>query len=264
MDCQELRLSLLDHQRGRLSPEADAGILAHLERCASCREVDAVERALTEVLERRLPQHPASLALKRRLATPWSSPVEERGHGAGWARRWWLPATALTLAVVVVGLVLYDRIAARPAPVTAMVAEAVNDHLRGLDGRRPVEITSGEIHQVKPWFAGRLDFAPRVTFAGDDEFPLRGAAVEYFLDRKAAVFLYGRRLHTISVLVFRADDLPWPTKALTPLGSTLGYATSARGFNVILWRQGELGYAAVSDLDATELRELALRLASGS
>lgn len=259
MDCPEVRLTLLDHQRARLAPEADAEILAHLEGCASCREADAVERALTEVLEARLPQYPASLALKRRLAARWPAPVEDRR--AIRMRRWWLPAAALGLTLLVVALVAYARIVPRPAPVTAMVAEAVNDHLRGLDGRRPVEITSREIHQVKPWFAGRLDFAPRVAFAGDDEFPLRGAAVEYFLDRKAAVFLYGRRLHTISVLVFRADDLPWPTTALTPLGGAHAYVTVARGFNVILWRQGELGYAAISDLDAAELSQLATRLA---
>lgn len=258
MDCPEVRLSLLDHQRARLAPEADAEILAHLESCASCREADAVERTLTEVLEARLPQYPASLALKRRLATRWPSTVKDRRVVRV---RWWLPAAALGLTLLVVALVAYARIAPGPAPVTAMVAEAVNDHLRGLDGRRPVEITSHEIHQVKPWFAGRLDFAPRVAFAGDDEFPLRGAAVEYFLDRKAAVFLYGRRLHTISVLVFRADDLPWPTTALTPLGGTHAYVTVARGFNVILWRQGELGHAAVSDLDVAELSRLATRLA---
>jgi anti-sigma factor RsiW len=41
------------------------------------------------------------------------------------------------------------------------------------------------------------------------------------------------------------------------------YTTAAPGFNVILWRRGELGYALVSDVDATELLHLA-RLVSGS
>lgn len=256
MDCEEVRLSLLDHQRGRLSPEADAGILAHLEGCAACREADAVERALTDVLEQRLPQRPASLALKRRLAAQWPAAGEGRSRGAGWRRRWWLPAVGLALVLLVGAWALHEQTSRRAAPVSAMVSEAVNDHLRGLDGRRPVEVVSSEMHQVKPWFAGRLDFAPVVAFAGDDQFPLRGAAVEYFLDRKAAVFLYNRRLHTISLLVFRADNLPWPTSAPSGL-----YTSTARGFNVTLWRQGELGYAIVSDLDASELRQLALRLA---
>jgi hypothetical protein len=33
-----------------------------------------------------------------------------------------------------------------------------------------------------------------------------------------------------------------------------------RGFNVLLWRGGDLGYALVSDLNPGELRTLARRL----
>jgi anti-sigma factor RsiW len=127
----------------------------------------------------------------------------------------------------------------------------VNDHLRVLDGRRPLDVESGGLHQVKPWFQGRLDFAPVVAFAGDDEFPLKGGAVDYFLDRKAAVFVYGRRLHTVSLVVLRAEGLTWPA---TP------QRMSERGFNVVLWRAGDLGYALVSDVDAGELSMLAARL----
>ena len=97
-------------------------------------------------------------------------------------------------------------------------------------------------------------FAPVVTFGGDAEFPLQGGAIEYFLDRRAAVFVYKRRLHTVSLLVFRAEGLPWPAGGRRS-------TQAERGFNVVLWRGGELGYALVSDLDAPELAELAGRLA---
>lgn len=76
------------------------------------------------------------------------------------------------------------------------------------------------MHQVKPWFEGRLDFAPVVSFLGDQEFPLQGGAVGYFLDRKAAVFIFHRRLDAISLFVFRAGDLPWPARGGEPLGNT--------------------------------------------
>ncbi|MFI5341539.1 MAG: hypothetical protein ACHQ7N_17090, partial [Candidatus Methylomirabilales bacterium] len=145
-----------------------------------------------------------------------------------------------------------------------MVREAANDYVRLLSSQHPLDIESGGIHQVKPWFEGRLDFAPVVSFEGDQDFPLRGGAVGYFLDRKAAVFVYGRRLHTISLFVFRADGLPWPTRGLEPMGKAQAYTTTARGFNVILWRAGELGYALASDLDSRELFELGIKLSSGS
>ncbi len=113
-------------------------------------------------------------------------------------------------------------------------------------------------------FQGRLDFAPVVSFLGDQEFPLQGGAVGYFLDRKAAVFVFHRRFHAISLFVFRAGDLPWPARGGEPLGNTKAYTTVARGFNVILWQSGELGYALVSDLDRQELTQLALKLAGGA
>jgi anti-sigma factor RsiW len=112
---------------------------------------------------------------------------------------------------------------------------------------------------VRPWFAGRLDFAPVVPFGGDAEFPLKGGAVERFLDRRAAVFVYGRRLHTISLLVFRADGVPgaagWGIRP-EPVSLTV------RGFNVLQWRERDLGYVLVSDLNVDELRALGTRLAA--
>jgi anti-sigma factor RsiW len=45
------------------------------------------------------------------------------------------------------------------------------------------------------------------------------------------------------------------------MGETQAFATTARGFNVMLWREGELGYALVSDVDGAELGRLGARLA---
>src|SRR5262245_65766178 len=123
-----------------------------------------------------------------------------------------------------------------------------------------MDIESSDVHQVKPWFEGRLDFAPRVAFEGDTEFPLKGGAVGYFRDRKAAVFMYTRRLHPITLLVFRADGLTWPMRASEPGAPAEVHRPLARGFNVIMWRTPELGYALVSDVDARDLDALAARI----
>jgi len=261
MTCDDVRTRLLDYQHGRLPLPAQAEVRTHLDACADCARAEAVEQELTSVLEHRLPQYPASLALKRRLAAEWSAAGVERSW---WGR--WRPALVPALAVmsvvlVAAPLVYYERATSRTASERdSLVAEAVNDHLRVLSSQHPLDIESGGFHQVKPWFEGRLDFAPAVPFEGDAEFPLRGGAVGYFRDRKAAVFVYARRLHPISLLVFRAEGLAWPTRELTRIGSVEAYTTAERGFNVIVWRRGELGYALVSDVDAGELRALAARI----
>ena len=250
MECLAARPLLLDYQRGRLTGALHEAVHVHLESCAACAREELAERALTEALERRLPQHAAPAGLKRRLAASAAGPSVRPLLRT---RRWhlaWLPAlaAAVVLAVALPQLVELPS-TDRPDARRAMATEAVNNHLRVLE--RGLAVTSGGIHQVKPWFAGKLDFAPVVAFAGDADFPLEGGAVEYFLDRKAAVIVYGRRLHRISLFVVRADGLPWPAGP---------EAASSRGFNVLAWRRGELGYMLVSDVDSRDLVELSRRL----
>jgi anti-sigma factor RsiW len=142
------------------------------------------------------------------------------------------------------------------------VAEAVNDHLRVLYSQHPLEVENGGIHQVKPWFEGRVDFAPSVRFAGDEDFPLQGGLVGYFLDRKAATFVFKRRLHLITLFEFRAQDLPWPAFAARPVGTSRGVLETSRGFHVLLWSDGDLGYALVSDVAESDLQALGDRIAA--
>jgi anti-sigma factor RsiW len=146
----------------------------------------------------------------------------------------------------------------------ALVDEAVNDHLRVLYSDHPIEVQSGGIHRVKPWFQGRLDFAPIVEFGGDDDFPLEGGSVGYFIDRKAATFVFKRRLHEITLFVFRAQGLHWPVSGLRPIGAAQGTVDSRRGFHVALWRQGDLGYALVSDVNEADLLALGAKIATPS
>jgi anti-sigma factor RsiW len=261
MDCHDVLLVLLDYQQGRLAPESHGQVRAHLDGCVDCAHEDRLEHELTQALERRLPQYSAPLALKRRLAAQWPAEALRSETRRSWLRRW-IPAAAV--AVVLLALAPVARqwmLAPAGAGVDAMVAEAVNDHVRLLQSERPLEIESGGIHQVIPWFSGRLDFAPTIRFPGDADFPLRGGAIGYFVDRKAATLVYGRRLHTVSVFVFRADGLPWPHGGLEKLGRLEVRRTASRGFTVLLWRDGELGFALVSDVDSRDLSLLASKLA---
>ena len=268
MDCQDVRARLLENQRGRLAPDIRADLRAHILDCAACARADSAERALTQVLDRGLPQYPASLALKRRLEAEWPASPRAAAPAAAapaWWRRWGrslVPALALA-AVLLAVLPLYRALVPPFDARAALVTEAVNDHLRVLASQQPLEVQRGGIHQVKPWFEGRLDFAPVVAFEGDAEFKLEGGAVGYFLDRRAAVFVYRYRLHAITLLVFRADGISWPEQGLAPLGTIHASQLASRGFNVVLWRAGSLGYALVSDTEPGVLARLAPRIVEG-
>ena len=261
MTCDEARALLLDAQRGRLPADRRALLDAHVAGCEACAHEEAAETLLSELLEHRLPQHAAPLALKRRLAATWPDAAAPASPWwAGW-RRALVPALALGVLLLAALPLYYPQSSGAGA---VMVTEAVNDHLRLLASQHPLDIESGGMHQVKPWFEGRLDFAPVVRFLGDDDFPLRGGAVGYYVDRKAAVFVFYRRLHPMTLLVFRADGLPWARRGLEPIGSVQAQVATSRGFNAILWREGELGYALVSDTDLPDLVKLVERLAPTS
>jgi len=275
-DCAAVRRELHDTLRGRHSPEAQRRLLAHLATCAECRALHERERELDAALGR-LPEHPPAPGLEQRLlasigsssassATPPVSrvsaappPRAPAARGPAWARTWAAVGAAVAVAATVLVLVLVPR---NGGSSEAMVAEAVNDHLRVLYAAQPIEIESGGIHQVKPWFSGRVDFAPRLGFEGDADFSLSGGSVGYFIDRKAAVFVFKHRLHVITLFEFRAEGLPWRGDNLT-LGSVKALQAQARGFQVVTFRDGDLGYALVSDVDPGTLAQFASRIVSG-
>jgi anti-sigma factor RsiW len=256
MSCDEVRPLLRESIRGAFDEPTRARVYAHLATCPACQRVADEERALDRLLEQRLPQYPASLALKRRLQArlPVTTAPVRRSLG-----RWLVPlASGLAACAVLLIGVRGEHRANDP-----LVAEAIADHLRVVYRDRPVDIESGGSHQVKPWFTGRLDFALPAVFGGDDEFTLEGGSVGYYLDRKAAVLVYKRGLHTASLFVFRADGLAFPA-ANQDLGGIPAALREERGFRVAVWRAGQLGYALVSDLNVDELVRLGSRIALGS
>jgi len=255
MDCREARTHLIDRRRGTLEPASLTALDTHLAGCEACRHEDAADAQLSEILETRLPHRRAPASLRRSLEARWDPPKAPRASRL--ARSLGTLAAGAALAVLVL-FAWRSRTTDDP-----MLTEAVNDHLRVLYSEHPVEVQSGGIHQVKPWFEGRVDFAPVVPFAGDDDFPLQGGSVAYFLDRKAATFVFKRRLHLVTLFVFRAEGMPWPAVATVPVGDVRGTLESSRGFHALLWRKGDLGYALVSDADPKDLETLAGRVAGG-
>ena len=249
--CPSARADILDSLRHRLASDADRRLREHLALCDECRKFDQAERALDEALAR-LPGRVASDSLKARLANRLESqgtfrdvtPKKKSSYGV------WLSAAVALVGLFAFGLWLNVNDSKR------MVTEAVNDHLRVLYAEHPLEVESGGIHQVKPWFEGRLDFAPVLGFEGNADFALIGGSVGYFIDRKAAVFVFKHRLHLMTLFVFRADGLPWPVTRTKTLGRLSAAAAQWRGFNALTFRDGDLGYALVSDVEPTTLERL--------
>src|SRR6266568_5060326 len=264
MNCPDVRNHLLDVQRERLEPELRREIADHLEACAACTRANEAEHVLSNLLEVRLPRYPASPAAAPVLAATFALTLGALLQSL--ARVRWMRAVAPALAAVLaVGttVLVVERTGPREnGALASMTGEAVNDHLRILNSTHPLDIESSANHQVKPWFEGKLDFAPVVPEPAVQYLRLEGGAVGYFFDRKAAVVVYGLRRHAVTMLVFRSEGLRWPPRGTSRLAAAEAFRASDRGFHTVFWRSGELCYALVSDVDPKKLDALAARFAS--
>ncbi len=264
MECTSARELLHDLRRGRLDAARAAEVRAHLAGCAGCSREEAAEASLDEALLERLPRYPAPPALRRRVeelaaASPGASIALSPRRRPLAVRRLLAPLAVAAMAVLTAGVLFQQQLRTRRDAVDRLTDELVTDHLRGLVREHPDDLESSDQHQLKPWYEGKLDFAPVVP--GDrGELRLLGGAVGYVLDRKAAVMSYALRRHRVTLLAFPAGGLTWPA-ANRSAGGVPATAASRNGFGVVLWRAGDLAYALVSDVDAPELEALAAQLA---
>jgi anti-sigma factor RsiW len=163
-------------------------------------------------------------------------------------RRWfdfgWRTASvsfALGLACAFVVLPVLQRMDLNE-PVDA---DLVSDHVRALQAGTLTEVTSTDRHTVKPWFQGRLDYAPPVfDFAGAG-FPLLGGRIEHVRGNVVATLAYSRNRHVIDVFVWPSAEQRIPERSVR------------KGFNVLHWADGSMQYWAVSDLERGQMEEFA-------
>jgi len=204
-----------------------AELEAHVGECAVCSAQRRRLEALRAALREHAPYYTAPAHLRRRVAIRKGVP-------------WWL-VVAAAAACVLAGLVLW-----LPAAHGDAGQEIVQAHVRSLLANHLLDVASSDQHTVKPWFAGKLDFAPKVEDLSATGFPLEGGRLDYLDHRVVAALVYRRRQHTINVFV-------WPAA---------GRDSAARGgviqgYNVLHWTRGGMAWWAVSDVNADDLRQLA-------
>jgi anti-sigma factor RsiW len=122
--------------------------------------------------------------------------------------------------------------------------DVVAAHVRSLLQDNIVQVASNSTHNVKPWFAGRLEFTPVVKDLSAEGYQLVGGRLDYVGGQRVAALVYKKRLHQINVFV-------WPSNSETALK-----LDTADGYNIASWSRGGMAFRAISDLNAGELREL--------
>ncbi|HYJ17326.1 MAG TPA: zf-HC2 domain-containing protein [Candidatus Limnocylindria bacterium] len=247
--CQrsrELASAYLDNE---LSATESLAVERHLHECADCSREASALAALSGKIRSQARYHIASPALADRVRTAsapatLSQPVTKFSKPGFFSR--WVPMTgAAAMAILIAGVALW-QFAGRNVE-TRLSQEILSSHIRSTLSQQPFDIASADRHTVKPWFRGKLNFAPPVVDLAAQGFVLQGGRLDFVDGRTVPVIVYGRRKHVVNLYVWpnpgHADQPPKPS--------------SVNGYNLIGWQSDGMRLSAISDLAAGELAEFA-------
>ena len=244
MACEFLQDRVHGYLDGELDAVSSAEFEHHLSGCAECYSLLAAERAIRANMARADLYERAPDRLRASLASPRvGTAVVPRGPAS--REYWtWLAVAAMLLLAMTSALLGWNAIRWRESGASFARA-AVDAHLRSLQQGHLTDVESTDQHTVKPWFDGRVDFAPKVADFKEDGFPLLGGRLDVLEGRTVAALVYGRRKHIINVFV-------------APQGSAGAQSGGGelRGYHWLAWQSGAFSCVAVTDASAGDLEQL--------
>jgi anti-sigma factor RsiW len=237
MDCPTCEAMVDAYVDGELSATESAAFETALAVCPECRRRLETARELSGLL-RGLPAEPAPDLLRARVERELRAIAARPREGV----RWSAMAASLIVAIGIgwlgAGLVGHG---------SRQTDELVAGYIRVAMSDHGVEVASSDRHTVKPWFAGRIDYAPPVHDLTAEGFPLLGGRVDLVDGRKVAVLVYRRNQHRVALTL-------WPASSRSNTSPSLA---EHDGFALADWRHGGFEMRAVSDLSPTEMKSFA-------
>ena len=248
MNCQEAKTYLDAYIDGELGAPDAGEFERHAAGCDSCARALRERRALVGHLAIAAPRYAAPDDLRRRmtdrLAEPGYTSIPIRVRRTPW-RNYGLVAAAILLAATVPLLVRSMLVAAEARSTTHLLVAA---HAQALMSAHLIDVASGDRHTVKPWFSGKVAFAPLVPDLKEQGFELVGGRLASLRDHPVAAIVYRIRQHTIDVFM-------WDAAAGT--GELAPTRTMLQGFSLVRWVHNGLECWAISDADGETLLRLA-------
>jgi anti-sigma factor RsiW len=245
VNCAQARELIGAHLDGELDVMSSLDFERHLECCTACararERIEGVRSATAVAPYFRAPEALAGrigAALRREVA-----PAPSRWRLAGMMR-----PLAVAAALVVVATMSW-HLARTSSGASGLERELVAAHVRSLQADHLLDVASSNQHTVKPWFSGKIDFAPDVRDLAEAGFPLAGGRLDYVDGHAAVALVYRHNLHVINCFV-------WPAAA----GSEAETATSSAGYSVLRFTDRGLTYWVVSDAAPGTLEEFARAL----
>jgi anti-sigma factor RsiW len=236
---------------------------AHLEACPACRQTVEAERVFREHLRAMVAPEPVPPHVEERLMSALND-LDRQGlsgapHPEG--RRARSLAVAASVLMLALGGVLGFLIAGRtsrfmPSPV---LAQLVGEHMRSTQLERPVELHSGNTRQVAFWLQARIEHPILVPDYDPMGIQLLGGRVFQLADRRVASVVYKKDGKMLSLFALSGTGYKGLLVALEEARKQgqVFLAFESEGQQMLLWGQGEMVYALVSDVGWGALFECA-------
>ena len=246
--CERILLAQADFD-GELDAAQAAEMEAHRAGCPICQAAYAeMKRTREDLRSGDLYRH-APAELRRRLAAqPAAAPVPPTQPRVAWWRR---PAANFGMGAAVAAALTFLILSPGQQ---SMVDQVVAGHVRALQPGHLEDVISTDRHTVKPWFDGKLDFAPPVKDLRDKGFPLDGGRLDYLGGRAVAALVYEHGKHPINLFA-------WPSAGDLDASPTFAERS---GYNLVHWVQDGMTIWVVSDLENAELEDFVRRWRAAS
>jgi anti-sigma factor RsiW len=246
VSCELTQSVLHGYLDGELDAARAADFERHLSSCPQCVTALETQETLRASIQQAGLYERAPIALRRKLEGQYrsSAPVAAIPLRTGVRPTQWFALAAALILAFLIGVRLLSGPSGRGGQ-TELASAIVDAHLRSLQPGHLEDVISTDQHTVKPWFDGKVDFAPPVRDFASDGFPLQGGRLDVVRGHQVAVLVYGRRKHIINVFV-------WPTSD----PDTQPQSGSQLGYNWTDWRKAGMEMYAVSDVSTSDLSEL--------
>jgi anti-sigma factor RsiW len=249
--CPERNLLLHSLADGELDAANALAVEEHLRGCGGCAAAYAGIVRQKKLLKNEALRFRPPPALQDRIRAAIAAEEDARAapaDAAGSSRlirfkprgvQLWHASAAFSAVALAASLMLF---VATPIETGGVDDQLVAAHVRSMLVTHLTDVASSDQHTVKPWFLGKLDFAPPVVDLAQEGFPLTGGRLDYIGGKVVPALVYRRHNHIINVFVWPAGKMQAPAENLD-------------GYHVDSWSQGGFDYAAVSDLNIAELGE---------
>ena len=248
LDCHKLEETFLHaYVDGEFSGDEGAEVKAHLDGCAACADSARLHESYKAAVLR------ASAAAPHALHDAVKAQLLAEVRQGRWGRAF-LDPRAVGVAAAAMGAAAWFFAGGLQHPLFARPHTLVEDGIALHSRALPLDYTASDLGSAQRWLESKVDFGVHLPHLGQ----VQGVRLSNVHSRQAAVVTYtipagdGRR---VSLLIVDDPEQQLPGAA-RQIADREVWLSQARGFNVASWRNHEIVYSLISDLDEQDVLAL--------